>query len=116
MRKSIAVARIPADHNHQARYLHSHLDGNALNYYLSLPENRRNAMDDKLEQLGILYSGPDQRPNFELDLQSRKFEIVKEQSGDFLTDLQRLANLANVDDAGAVIEILRLPEPPLLSR
>ena len=28
LRASIAVARIPADHNQQARYLHLHLDGN----------------------------------------------------------------------------------------
>ena len=101
MRASIAVARIPADHNQQARYLHLHLDGNALNYYLRLPENKRNAFDDALEQLRNRYSGPDQRRNFELDLQSRKFDPVKEQPDDFLTDLQRLANLAIVDHVGA---------------
>ena len=104
MRASIAVARIPADHNQQARYLHLHLDGNALNYYLRLPENTRNALDDALEQLCNRYSGPDQRRNFELDLQSRKFDPVKEQPDDFLTDLQRLANLAIVDDVGAGID------------
>ena len=32
----------------------------------------------------------DQRRNFELDLQSRKFDPVKEQPDDFLTDLHRL--------------------------
>ena len=66
LRASIAVARIPADHNQQARYLHLHLDGNALNYYLRLPENTRNALNDALEQLRNRYSGPDQRRNFEL--------------------------------------------------
>ena len=104
LRASIAVARIPADHNQQARYLHLHLDRNALNYYLHLPENTRNALDDALEQLRNLYSGPDQRRNFELDLQSRKFDPVKEQPDDFLTDLQQLANLAIVDDVGAGID------------
>ena len=104
LRASIAVARIPADHNQQARYLHLHLDGNALNYYLRLPENTRNALDDALEQLRNRYSGPDQRHNFELDIQSRKFDPVKEQPDDFLTDLQRLANLAIVDDVGAGID------------
>ena len=104
LRASIAVARIPADHSQQARYLHLQLDRNALNYYLRLPENTRNALDDALEQLRNLYSGPDQRLNFELDLQSRKFDPVKEQPDDFLTDLQRLANLAIVDDAGAGID------------
>ena len=104
LRASIAVARIPADHNQQARYLHLHLDGNALNYYLRLPENTRNDLDDALEQLRNRYSGPDQRRNFELDLQSRKFDPVKEQPDDFLTDLQRLANLAIVDDVGAGID------------
>ena len=104
LRASIAVARIPADHNQQARYLHLQLDGNALNYYLRLPENTRNALDDALEQLRNRYSGPDQRRNFELFLQSRKFDPVKEQPDDFLTDLQRLANLAIVDDVGARID------------
>ena len=104
LRASIAVARIPADHNQQARYLHLHLDGNALNYYLRLPENTRNDLDDALEQLRNRYSGPDQRRNFELDLQSRKFDPVKEQPDDFLSDLQRLANLAIVDDVGAGID------------
>ena len=104
LRASIAVARIPADHNQQARYLHLHLDGNALNYYLRSPENTRNALDDALEQLRNRYSGPDHRRNFELDLQSRKFDPAKEQPDDFLTDLQRLANLAIVDDVGARID------------
>ena len=39
LRASIAVALIPADHNQQARYLNLHFGGNALNYYLRLPEN-----------------------------------------------------------------------------
>ena len=42
--------------------------------------------------------------NFELDLQSRKFDPLKEQPDDFLTDLQRLANLAIVEDPAAIID------------
>ena len=35
---------------------------------------------------------------------NRKFDPVKEQPDDFLTDLQRLANLAIVDDPAAHID------------
>ena len=103
IRASIAVSRIPEADNQRARYLHLHLEGNALNYYLRLAENVRNDLDDSLEALRNRYSGPDQRRNYELDLQTRKFDPLKEQPDDFLTDLQRLANLAIVDDAGAGI-------------
>ena len=103
IRASIAVSRIPEADNQRARYLHLHLEGNALNYYLRLAENIRNDLDDSLEALRNRYSGPDQRRNYELDLQTRKFDPLKEQPDDFLTDLQRLANLAIVDDAGAGI-------------
>ena len=50
------------------------------------------------------YSGPGQRRKFELDLQSREFDPMKEQPDDFPADIQRLANLAIVDDAGAGID------------
>ena len=104
LRASIAVSRIPEANHQRARYLHLHLAGNALNYYLRLAENTRNDLDDSLEQLRNRYAGADQRRNFELDLQSRKFDPVKEQPDDFLTDLQRLANLAIVDDPAAHID------------
>ena len=104
LRASIAVSRIPEANHQRARYLHLHLAGNALNYYLRLAENTRNDLDDSLEQLRNRYAGADQRRNFELDLQSRKFDPVKEQPDDFLTDLQRLANFAIVDDPAAHID------------
>ena len=103
LRASIAVSRIPEANHQHARYLHLHLAGNALNYYLRLAENTRNDLDDSLEQLLHRYAGADQRRNFELDLQSTKFDPVKGQPDDFLTDLQRLANLAIVDDPAAHI-------------
>ena len=101
LRDSIAVSRIPETHHQQAQYLHLHLDGNALNIYLPLPEAARNELDNSLRELRNRYAGADQR-NFELDLQSRKFNPIKEQPEDFLTDIQRLANLVKVDydDAG----------------
>ena len=39
LRASIAVSRIPEANHRRARYLHLHLTGNALNYYLRLHEN-----------------------------------------------------------------------------
>ena len=36
LRASIAAARITADYQQPARYLHFHLDGNTLNKYLRL--------------------------------------------------------------------------------
>ena len=91
-------------HHQRARYLHLHLAGNALNYYFRLAENTRNDLDDSLEQPRNRYAGADQRRNFELVLQSIKLDPVKEQPDDFLTDLQRLANLATVDDPAAHID------------
>ena len=77
LRDSIAVSRIPA----------------------------RNDLDNSLRELRNRYAGADQR-NFELDLQSRKFDPIKEQQQpeDFPTDIQRLANLVKVDDDDAGID------------
>ena len=72
-----------------------------LAFYLRLPEATRNDLDNSLQELRNRYAGTDQRNNFELDLQSRKFDPIKEQPDDFLTDLQGLANLAIVDDNDA---------------
>ena len=38
---SIAVSRIPEATHQRARYLHLHLAGDALNYYLQLAENKK---------------------------------------------------------------------------
>ena len=38
LRASIAVSSRPEAHHQRARYLHLHLDGDALNLYLRLPE------------------------------------------------------------------------------
>ena len=46
LRASIAVSRIPEANHQRARYLHLHLAGNALNYYLRLTENTGNDLDD----------------------------------------------------------------------
>ena len=54
LRASIAVSRIPQANHQRARYLHLHLAGNALNYYLRLAKNTRNDLDDSLEQLRFL--------------------------------------------------------------
>ena len=61
LRASIAVARIREAIHQRARYLHLHLAGNALNYYLRLAENTRKDLDDSLEQQRNRYAGADQR-------------------------------------------------------
>ena len=64
----------------------------------------RNDPDNSLQELCNHYAGADPRRNFELDLQSRKFDPKKEQQDDFLTYLQRLAILAIVDDDDAGLD------------
>ena len=59
-------------HHQRARYLHLHLDGKALNFYLELPEATRNDLHNSLQELRKRYAGADQRRNFELDIQSQK--------------------------------------------
>ena len=109
IRASIAVSRIPEAYHKRARYRYLHLDGNALNFYFRLPEATRNDLDNSLQELRNCYAGADQRRNFELDLQSRKFDPIKEQPDDFLTDLRRLANPAIVvDDDAGIDEIQRI--------
>ena len=85
LRASIAVSIIPEAHHQRKQYLHLHLDENALIFYLRLPEATRNDLDNSLQELCNRYTGADQRSNFELELQSRKFDPIKEQPDDFLT-------------------------------
>ena len=54
LRASLAVSRIPEANHQRERYLHLHLAGNALNYYLQLAENTRNDLVDSLANLAIV--------------------------------------------------------------
>ena len=75
-----------------------------LTFYLRLTEATRYDLDNSLQELRNRYAGADQRRNFELDLQARKFDPIKEQQDGFLAYLQRLANLAIVDDDEAGLD------------
>ena len=94
LRASIVVSRIHEVHHQRAWYLHQHFQGNALNFYLRLREAMRNNLYNLLQEVRNRYAGADQRRNFELDLQSTKFDLIKEQPDNSLTDQKRLVNLA----------------------
>ena len=93
-RASLAVARIPEEHNQRARYLHLHLSGNALNFYLSQPDATRDDVEAALTALRDRYAGLDKRAKTDALLSNRKFNSETEEPDDFLTDLQRLAAVA----------------------
>ena len=96
-RASLAVARIPTADSQQCRYLHLHLWGTALSFYLGLTQAQQDDLEQSLRCLRNRYAGADKRRNFEFELNNRKFDPAKEDADDFLTDLQRLAELSIVD-------------------
>ena len=103
-RASLAVARIP-DANHQrARYLHLHLAGNALNFYLAQPEATRDDVDLALTALRDRYAGADKQATTDALLSNRKFDPQTEEPDDYLTDLQRLALVAIPDGVGPNVD------------
>ena len=68
-RASLAVARIPTADSQQCQYLHLHLWGTALSFYLGLTQAQQS-----LRCLRNRYAGADKRRNFEFELNNRKFE------------------------------------------
>ena len=96
-RASLAVARIPTADNQQCRYLHIHLWGTALSFYLGLTQAQQDDLEQSLRCLRNWYAGSVKRRSSEFELNNRKFEPAKEDADEYSTDLQRLAELSIVD-------------------
>ena len=92
LRGRIGLAQIDAANQHL--YLHLYLKGNALTFYDQLAEATREDVDLALAALRERYVGPERVEFFKLQFQNRKFNKSKETVQDYLTELQRLANVA----------------------
>ena len=92
LRSCIGLAQIDAANQHL--YLHLHLKGNALTFYDQLAQATREDLDLALTALRERYVGPERVEFYKLQFQNRKFNKSKETIQDYLTELQRLANLA----------------------
>ena len=95
LRSCIGLAGVHEANRHL--YLHLHLKGTALSFFDQLPEATRQNFDEALTSLRNRYVNPDRLESHKLKFTTRKYSASKESVQDFLTELQRMANLAFPD-------------------
>ena len=95
LRSCIGLAGVEEANRHL--YLHLHLKGTALSFFDQLPEATRQNFDEALTSLRNRYVNPDRLESHKLKFTTRKYNASKETVHDFLTELQRMANLAFPD-------------------
>ena len=95
LRSCIGLAGVDEANRHL--YLHLHLKETALSFLDQLPEAIRHNFDETLTSLRKRYVNPDPLELHKLKFTTRKYNASKETVHDFLTKLQRMANLAFPD-------------------
>ena len=94
-RSCIGLAGVDEANRHL--YLHLHLKGTALSFFSNLPEDTRQNFDAALTSLRNRYVNPARFESHKLKFTTRKYNASKETVHDFLTELQRMTNLAFPD-------------------
>ena len=82
-RASLAVAKTRTADSQQRQYLHLHLCGTALSFYLGLTQSQQDDIEESLRCLRNRYAVADKRRNFEFEQINRKFDPAKEDADDF---------------------------------